>query len=117
MDFDADALERLAYYLECIVGRKKIVVVDLFAGGGGFTTGAVQAGAVVALSIDCWEPAGKVHKANHPNVPHLTMFLGPELDDDYNIIKEADIDYEVELIKSYVQPYIDAGYHLSLIHI
>ena len=114
MDFDADALERLAYYLECIVGRKKIVVVDLFAGGGGFTTGAVQAGAVVALSIDCWEPAGKVHKANHPNVPHLTMFLGPELDDDYNIIKEADIDYEVELIKSYVQPYIDAGYHFHL---
>mgnify|MGYP002885625814 CR=1 FL=1 len=121
LSWDADALDRLAYYLECMIGKpvsidhdRKIVVVDLFSGGGGFTTGAVQAGAVVALSIDCWEPAGKVHEDNHPNVPHLTMFLGPELDDDYNIVKEADIDYEVELIKSYVQPYIDAGYHFHL---
>ena len=88
LEFDADSLERLAYYLECMVGRKKIVVVDLFAGGGGFTTGAVQAGAVVALSVDLWEPAGAVHLDNHPHVHHVNVALG-DLEADLAMIREA----------------------------
>jgi site-specific DNA-cytosine methylase len=91
-------LEGLADYLEALYGKRKIVVVDLFCGGGGFTTGAIQAGAVVALSIDCWEPAEKVHHENHPTVPFVNMALG-------------DIEADVELIREYVQPYIDLGYH------
>lgn len=53
-----------------------IEVVDLFCGGGGFSTGAIQAGAKVVLAIDCWKPALNVHHANHPNVETADMELG-----------------------------------------
>ena len=95
---DGDALERLAYYLECMVGSKKIVVVDLFAGGGGFTTGAVQAGAVVALSADYWGEAGKVHLDNHPYVTHVNVELG-------------DLEADLAMIREAIAPYIAMGYH------
>ena len=101
LEFDADSLERLAYYLECMVGRKKIVVVDLFAGGGGFTTGAVQAGAVVALSVDLWEPAGAVHLANHPHVHHVNVALG-------------DLEADLAMIREAIAPYVAMGYHFHL---
>jgi len=92
------SLEKLTYLLDCKIGRRKVVVVDLFCGGGGFTTGAVQAGAVVALSVDFWEPAQKVHQANHPHIPHINMALG-NLEADLKIIREA------------IAPYVAMGYH------
>jgi site-specific DNA-cytosine methylase len=94
----ADGLERLAYYLECMAGKRKIVVVDLFCGGGGFTTGAVQAGAVVALSVDWWDPAEKVHHDNHPHVPFVNMALG-------------NLEADLEMIREAIAPYIAMGYH------
>ena len=48
--------------------RKPIVVVDLFCGMGGFTQGAIDAGAEVILSVDAWDEACEVHRANHIKV-------------------------------------------------
>ena len=42
-------------------------VYDLFCGAGGFSTGAVAAGAVVAYACDHDEDALATHRANHPN--------------------------------------------------
>lgn len=53
-----------------------IQVIDLFCGGGGFTDGAIQAGADVVLAVDCWQPALDIHLANYPRVPVLKMELG-----------------------------------------
>ena len=58
--------------------KKRVQSVDLFCGGGGFSTGALSAGAEVVLSIDCWMPALNVHHANHPTTMHLCIPLGPE---------------------------------------
>ncbi len=97
----AEAMIKLSHIVEDRAGKKKIVVVDLFCGGGGFSTGAVQAGAVIALAMDLWTPAMKVHHANHPYVPFLQHEVG-------------DLDIDVALIKEYVQPYLDMGYHFHL---
>lgn len=94
-------LNALADYLEAKLGKVKIVVVDLFCGGGGFSTGAVQAGATIALAVDFWEDAEKVHHANHPTVPFVNVALG-------------DLDADLEMIRHYVQPYLDMGYHFHL---
>ena len=67
----------------------------------GFSTGAVQAGAVLALAMDLWEPAMLVHHANHPHTPFIRHELG-------------DLDADLALIRKYVQPYIDMGYHFHL---
>lgn len=53
-----------------------IEVIDLFCGGGGFTEGAIRAGAKVVLAVDCWEPALEIHHANHPDVPIENITLG-----------------------------------------
>ncbi len=97
----ATAMEKLSHIVEDRAGKKKIVVVDLFCGGGGFSTGAVQAGAVIALAVDLWEHAATVHHANHPYVPFVQHEVG-------------DLDVDVELIKRHVQPYLDMGYHFHL---
>lgn len=97
----AEAMEKLVHVVEDRAGKKKIVVVDLFCGGGGFSTGAVQAGAVLALAMDLWEPAMLVHHANHPHTPFIQHELG-------------DLDADLALIRKYVQPYIDMGYHFHL---
>ncbi len=49
--------------------------VDLFAGGGGFSTGAVQAGATVLWAGNHWREAVEVHQANHKDAIHLTQDL------------------------------------------
>ncbi len=59
-----------------LIFKPLVQVVDLFCGGGGFTEGAVRAGAEVVLSIDCWEAAIEIHKANHPDVPCENYTLG-----------------------------------------
>ena len=55
---------------------KTVAFIDLFSGMGGFTTGAINAGATCILSVDSWAEANKVHSANHPDVPYKTMELG-----------------------------------------
>ena len=57
---------------------KRIVVVDLFCGAGGFSCGAKSAGAEIALAVDAWDVALNVHKRNHTNTTHWHMTLGCE---------------------------------------
>jgi len=52
-----------------------MVVVDLFAGWGGFSLGAEQAGAEVVLAANHWGLAVAAHKANHPKTTHLCQDL------------------------------------------
>ena len=56
--------------------RKPIAVVDLFCGMGGFTQGAIDAGAEVILSVDAWDEACKVHEDNHPGTRIDCVQLG-----------------------------------------
>tara|TARA_R100000654_G_scaffold67969_1_gene96684 strand:+ start:135 stop:1247 length:1113 start_codon:yes stop_codon:yes gene_type:complete len=55
---------------------KPVAFIDLFSGMGGFTTGAINAGATCIVSVDSWAEANKVHLSNHPQVPYKTMELG-----------------------------------------
>ena len=54
----------------------RIAVIDLFCGMGGFSQGAIDAGAEVILSVDSWDYAVKVHIENHPDVKIIKMELG-----------------------------------------
>lgn len=49
---------------------------DFFAGLGGFTTGAEQAGATPVFAANHWQIAIDWHEANHPNVEHVCQELG-----------------------------------------
>jgi len=49
--------------------------IDLFAGAGGFSTGAVQAGCEVVWAANHWMAAVETHAANHPNTLHLCQDL------------------------------------------
>lgn len=49
--------------------------VDLFAGWGGFTEGAEQAGATVVWAANHWPLAVEAHAANHPHVAHACQDL------------------------------------------
>ena len=49
--------------------------VDLFAGWGGFTLGAEQAGAHVVWAANHWPVAVDVHASNHPHVTHACQDL------------------------------------------
>lgn len=50
--------------------------VDLFAGAGGWTTGATEAGANVLMAINHWPRAIETHAANHPGTEHVCQDLG-----------------------------------------
>jgi DNA (cytosine-5)-methyltransferase 1 len=50
-------------------------VIDLFAGAGGFSTGAALAGCEVLWAANHWPLAVKVHEANHPQTTHLCQDL------------------------------------------
>ena len=78
--------------------KKPIAVIDLYCGLGGFTQGAVEAGATVILSCDFWEEAVKVHKLNHPGIPCLQLKLGSPSD--------------WKLIKKYIDKYPNHHIHL-----
>jgi len=52
-----------------------MIAVDLFAGWGGFTTGATQAGATVAYAANHWPLAVQAHAANHPETEHVCQDL------------------------------------------
>lgn len=49
--------------------------VDLFAGAGGFSTGAAMAGAQVVWAANHWSVAVEWHAANHPNTEHACQDL------------------------------------------
>lgn len=49
--------------------------VDLFAGAGGFTTGAEQAGCEVIWAANHWPAAVETHAANHPRTVHSCQDL------------------------------------------
>lgn len=49
--------------------------VDLFAGAGGFTTGAIAAGIDVLACGNHWPEAIEIHAANHPDVQHICANL------------------------------------------
>lgn len=49
--------------------------IDLFAGAGGFSTGATMAGVQVVWAANHWPAAVQVHANNHPNTIHLCQDL------------------------------------------
>jgi len=49
--------------------------IDLFAGAGGFSTGAAMAGASVVWAANHWPTAVQWHAANHPNTEHACQDL------------------------------------------
>jgi DNA (cytosine-5)-methyltransferase 1 len=49
--------------------------VDLFAGAGGFTQGASQAGVDVVWAANHWQIAVDAHSANHPSAIHVCQDL------------------------------------------
>jgi len=80
---------------------KPVVVVDLFCGAGGFTQGAIEAGVPVALAVDCWEPAARIHHANH-------NALGEE-----TVIHElGDLEADLALIREHLKPFRNHHFHL-----
>ena len=54
-------------------------VLDLFAGGGGFSQGFKEAGHPVTVAVDNWKPARETHQANHPDAEIIDADIG-ELD-------------------------------------
>ena len=50
-------------------------VIDLFAGAGGFSTGAAMAGAQVVWAANHWPTAVEWHAANHPDTEHACQDL------------------------------------------
>lgn len=49
--------------------------IDLFAGAGGFSTGATMAGVRVVWAANHWPAAVQVHANNHPNTLHVCQDL------------------------------------------
>jgi DNA (cytosine-5)-methyltransferase 1 len=49
--------------------------IDLFAGAGGFSTGATMAGCRVVWAANHWQAAVTVHAANHPHTQHICQDL------------------------------------------
>lgn len=49
--------------------------IDLFAGWGGFTAGATEAGAEVVWAANHWPLAVQTHAANHPETVHVCQDL------------------------------------------
>lgn len=79
---------------------KPIAVIDLFCGMGGFSQGAIEAGAKVVLVVDLWEEALNVHLHNHPGTPIKRMSLGQK--------------YHFSLFKREVEKWRKLGYHVHI---
>ncbi|MCX7279654.1 MAG: DNA cytosine methyltransferase [Burkholderiales bacterium] len=52
-----------------------MIAIDLFAGAGGFSTGAAMAGCHVAWAANHWPTAVHWHTANHPGTQHACQDL------------------------------------------
>lgn len=48
-----------------------MIAVDIFSGAGGFSSGAVSAGAQLIWAANHWRQAVDCHSENHPNVCHI----------------------------------------------
>ena len=79
---------------------KPVAFLDLFCGMGGFTVGAVNAGATCIMSVDNWNEACAVHRANHPEIPVTQMELGHP--DHWRFFKRM------------VDDYRSRGYHIHI---
>lgn len=55
--------------------HSQLLAVDLFAGAGGFSTGAVMAGCNVVWAANHWQAAVDVHSLNHPATAHSCQDL------------------------------------------
>jgi DNA (cytosine-5)-methyltransferase 1 len=53
----------------------RLRAIDLFAGAGGFSTGAAMAGCDVVWAANHWPAAVAVHAANHPETEHACQDL------------------------------------------
>lgn len=62
--------------------------IDLFAGAGGFTTGATMAGVNIVWAANHWRAAVDVHAANHPKAVHACQDLQQT---DWHTVPEHDI--------------------------
>ena len=78
----------------------KVAVIDLFCGMGGFSQGAIEAGAKVVLAVDLWDEALSVHAKNHLDTPIKRMTLGEK--------------YHFSLIKCEVKKWRKLGYHVHI---
>ena len=78
----------------------KVAVIDLFCGMGGFSQGAIEAGAKVVLAVDLWNEALLVHAKNHPDTPIKRMTLGEK--------------YHFSLFKREVDKWRKLGYHVHI---
>ena len=78
----------------------KVAVIDLFCGMGGFSQGAIEAGAKVVLAVDLWAEALLVHAKNHPDTPIKRMTLGEK--------------YHFSLFKREVDKWRKLGYHVHI---
>ncbi|HNK07606.1 MAG TPA: DNA cytosine methyltransferase [Giesbergeria sp.] len=65
--------------------------IDLFAGAGGFSTGATMAGCTVVWAANHWPAAVQVHANNHPGAVHMlgNAVCPPVARDVINAIREA----------------------------
>lgn len=62
--------------------------IDLFAGAGGFTTGAEAAGVSVLWAGNHWQAAVDTHAANHPGTDHVCQDLHQA---DWNAVPVTDL--------------------------
>ena len=79
---------------------KPVAFIDLFCGMGGFTVGAINAGAFCIMSADNWNEACAVHRANHSTLPVTQMELGHP--DHWRFFKRM------------VDDYRSRGYHIHI---
>ncbi|MDA7706654.1 DNA cytosine methyltransferase [Flavobacteriaceae bacterium] len=75
---------------------RKLTVIDLFSGCGGFSYGFQQAGYHVILGVDNTEVALKTFEKNHTN--SKTLLLDLHDDDSINKIIESKGDHNVDVI-------------------
>ena len=52
-----------------------MTAIDLFAGAGGFSTGATMAGVKILWAANHWQAAVQVHAENHPDTVHVCQDL------------------------------------------
>ena len=81
-----------------------ILVIDLFCGIGGFSTGAIQAGANVILAVDMWNDAIVIHTKNHPNTTHWVEELGGDCNIFMEKMQQFSKDFKPKLPKLTLVP-------------
>ena len=76
---EASGVARVEPPAESEQRARAVKFVDLFAGIGGASTGAMNAGYVVTLAVDSCDKVLATHEANHPHARHVcTTLPSPE---------------------------------------